>query len=739
MEFKEYLAIIRRRWLLFFPIFLLIIGTHMTWVSYLQKNRFTATSKVVIGNDDTARASGLESFPSSPWKGLSRNTKEATLGDYPVLRRAAELARGDMPFLSPQFVDGKLGSRIEESTVHVRSLFGDGEEELERLIEVIQGSLSLEALNDGQIVAVNCEGADDIAPLVFSWAVSEAASQFHTEKARENVSRDLDDLDVRIRTAEAEFEQSHIALASAQQETGIANFDDKQRVILDTIYRLEEQDSKLQASLRKNDRLIQYRLQQQGFGVGQAIEADLSSLEQSPELTQIRGRLIDAKITLDTKLGTLSHRNPEVQEAQAIVAGLEKLLAESQDRLLNDRYKDFTHETNDFIKENTLFGLERQVLAERIGELNSQLIDLNRQRQTFAPVEFTFVESQKHLEELKSTEKKARWIAAGQLGSVMVHDPAMHARPVMTAGTGVGPLTLTVLMAFIFALGVVYVVEYVDTRVKSEHDIRRYLNLPLLGIIPKENGPSRVLTDAPPQSEISEKFNTAATLIMSASKELNLRSLMVCSAIAREGKTTVSVNLAVALARKVAKVVLIDGDLRLSQVHNLLGVSNHVGLSNVLDGKVSTERMIEGVMSDEDFHGRQVSALSVVQRSHVPNLDVIASGPATSDPVQLLESGRLSKVIAELKQQYDFVIFDTPPINKVGDALTISSCVDGSVFVVGSGQAEQQDVAWAKHLLSNVQANVLGVFLNKFSKQRGGEYYYYYSDSKRRRRSRSFA
>ena len=93
MEFKEYLAIIRRRWLLFFPIFALIIGTHMTWVSYLQKNRFAATSKVVIGNDDTARASGLESFPSSPWKGLSRNTKEATLGDYPVPRRAAELAR----------------------------------------------------------------------------------------------------------------------------------------------------------------------------------------------------------------------------------------------------------------------------------------------------------------------------------------------------------------------------------------------------------------------------------------------------------------------------------------------------------------------------------------------------------------------------------------------------------------------------------------------------------------------
>ncbi len=738
MEFKEYLAIIRRRWLLFFPIFLLIVGAHMTWASYLQKNRFVATSKVVIGNEDAPMVSGIESFPTSPWKGLSRNTKEATLGDYPVLRRAAELARGDLPFLSPQFIDGKLSSRVDEGVDQIRAIYGDGEESLEQLITDIHGQLDLKALSDGQIVAITCEGTDPVKPLVFSWAVSEAASQFHNEKARENVSRYLSELEVRIVSAEADFEASQIELAAAQQETGIANFDDKQRVILDSIYRIEEQDSRLQANIRKNDRLIQYRLQQQAFG-GRAEAPNPSRMVEDPEVGRIRAKLIEAKIDLDTKLGTLSKVNPVVIRSQAVVAGLEKLLGESQDRILADRYQDFTYQTNDLIKENTLHSLDRQVFAERTAELNQQLIDLNGQRQEYAPVEFAFGQSKQHLQDLRSTEKQAQWIAAGQLGTVLVHDPAMRVSPLMRGGNGLGPLSLTMLMAFIFALGIVYVVEYVDTRVKSEHDIRRYLNLPLLGIIPKESGPSRVLTDAPPQSEISEKFNTAATLIMSASRELNLRSLMVCSAIAREGKTTVSVNLAVALARKGAKVVLLDGDLRLSQVHNILGVANHTGLSNLLDGRVSSERMIEGVMSDDDYAGRAPSAMGVVQRTRVPNLDVITSGPATVDPVLLLESGRLQRVVAELKQQYDFVIFDTPPINKVGDALTISSVVDGSVFVVGSGQAEQQDVAWAKHLLSNVQANVLGVFLNKFSKQRGGEYYYYYSDSKRRKRSRTFA
>ena len=141
-------------------------------------------------------------------------------------------------------------------------------------------------------------------------------------------------------------------------------------------------------------------------------------------------------------------------------------------------------------------------------------------------------------------------------------------------------------------------------------------------------------------------------------------------------------------------------------------------------------------MTDDDIDGRStVSPLSVVQRTSVDNLDVIPSGPAVADPVVLLEPTRLTAMVTELKQAYDFVIFDTPPINKVGDALTISSAVDGSVFVVGAGQAEQHEVTWAKHLLTNVQSNVLGVFLNKFSKQKGGEYYYYYyaNDSKRKR------
>lgn len=741
MEFKEYLAILRRRWVLFLPIFLLVVGAHLAWVSYLQTDRYAATSKVVIGNDEIPRGAGFENFSASPWKSLSRNTKEATIGDYPVLRRAAELARGDIEFRSPQFSDPKIAARVTEGIDHIRSMVGEGEKELEWLIGKIRSSVAVSGISDGQMVEITTVGPDPTTPLILSWAVAEAASQFHDEKARENVEMYLEDLGEQIETAERDLETAQEELATAQMQSGIASFDDEQRMILDAIYRLDEDDARLQAQLRKNDKMIQFRLQEQSFG-GRVDASAIAALENDPEVRRIRGKLIEAKIDLDSKVGSLSQKNPEVQRAKSVVAGLEALLAETQERLLTERYQHFSSETNELIQQNSLIALEREVLAERETELDQQLQELHRQRRIHAPIEMTFDESKRRLDDLRSVEKRAEWVAAGQLGSVVVHDPAASASPVPPAGTGPGPFALTVIMAFIFALGVVSIVEYVDTRMKSEQDVRRILDLPLLGIIPKDNDSGGLLTDVAPQSEISEKFNTAATLIGSVSDELNLRSFMVCSSIAKEGKTTVSVNLAVALARKGASVVLVDGDLRMSQLHHMFGCSNEMGLSSILDGQVQPTRIIEGALTDADYAGRVTSALDVVQRTFIANLDVLSAGPPNSEPVQLLESGRLARMVAELKQRYDFVIFDTPPINRVGDALTISSAVDGTLFVVGAGQAEQEDVAWAKHLLTNVQANVLGVFLNKFSKQRGGEYGYAPPEperTRRSRRSRSFA
>ncbi len=724
MEFKEYLAIIRRRWLLFFPIFVLIVGAHLVWVSYSQRNHFSATSKVILGSGE---GQNQPPIGINVLDGLSLSTKESTLTHRPVLEVAAALVTGESNFESAEFNEGEFQQTIEQGRRAIKTKYPDPQTAHSRVIESLTNVVSVSTSRDREIADITAEGESEAVALLLSWAMAEGAYQFHNEKARETVTSYIDNLQAKIAQAERLVER-------AAREVTPQDLSSQEKLIREAILEYKDRDAELDAMVRKQDKVIQERISKNSWD--RRDDAHEALLVTNKRMELLREELFKVKLTYETKIPTLAPEHPDMKQIRAKMIGLENAIAEEQGNLIQERFQRFSAKTRELISERGSMQLSREVYREQVERLQGELREVQDLRRQYAPKEAALADARERLANLREVEKEVRWYADSRLGSVIVYDPAIKATPVVLRGGGFGPLTLTMLMAFIFALGIVYIVEYVDTRMKNEHDIRRHLNLPLLGIIPKEPENDRLLVDAPLQSEISEKFNTAATLLQSVSSDLGIRALMVCSAIAREGKTTVSINLAVALARKGARVVLIDGDLRISQVHNLLRVPNHAGLSTVLDSRVNASQLLEGVMTDEELEGRQLGALNLVQSSGVENLDILPAGPQVADPVVLLDPTRLQRLVAELKQSYDFVIFDTPPINKVGDALTISSAVDGSVFVVGAGQAEQQEVTWAKHLLTNVQSNILGVFLNKFTKQRGGGeyyYYYYYNDKKRKR------
>mgnify|MGYP001598836614 FL=1 len=264
-------------------------------------------------------------------------------------------------------------------------------------------------------------------------------------------------------------------------------------------------------------------------------------------------------------------------------------------------------------------------------------------------------------------------------------------------------------------LGIVFLVEYMDTTLKTEHDVRRYMNLPVLGIVPHQPKGKGVLLPALASKDVvSEVFQAAATLLRSAARDLGLKTFAVTSTVPDEGKTTTSINLAVALARKGLSVILVDADLRKPRLHALLGVDNGRGLATFLSG---------GGDAPQD----------VLQETAVANLRVIPSGPVPGDPLNLLEGVRMKALLEELKGQADFVLCDTPPISSVGDTLTLAALCDATVFVVGAGLADQRRVAWAKHLLSHIEARVLGCILNNASLEAHG--YYYYDSSRNAQKS----
>ena len=187
-----------------------------------------------------------------------------------------------------------------------------------------------------------------------------------------------------------------------------------------------------------------------------------------------------------------------------------------------------------------------------------------------------------------------------------------------------------------------------------------------------------------------------------------MQTIVVTSAGPGDGKSTTVANLAVVMAQQGKRVILVDADLRKPTVHYTFEVNNLTGLSNVLTG--------------------QAQADQVVSATKVPNLSVMSCGPIPPNPSELLGSRSMGELLEELKRDYDYVLFDTPPLLAVADAQVLANKCDGSMLVVSSGKTDRQGAIKAKEMLVQAQAKLLGAVLNNKPK-RDNQYYYYYGET----------
>ncbi|MEE1133040.1 MAG: CpsD/CapB family tyrosine-protein kinase [Caryophanon sp.] len=216
----------------------------------------------------------------------------------------------------------------------------------------------------------------------------------------------------------------------------------------------------------------------------------------------------------------------------------------------------------------------------------------------------------------------------------------------------------------------------------------------------------KLITVENPKAIVSEQFRTLRTNINFSNPDKVLKTILVTSSSPGEGKSTTSANVASVYAQEGKRVLLVDGDMRKPTVHHTFGLKNTKGLSNVLT--------------------RQVSIEEAVQPSTLDNLSIMTSGPIPPNPAELLASKSMEQLIGELTAQYDFVIFDAPPILSVTDSQILSNRCDGTVLVVKAGEAEKAMVQKAKESLVASQANILGVVLNNFVLAKDNYYYYQY-------------
>lgn len=269
---------------------------------------------------------------------------------------------------------------------------------------------------------------------------------------------------------------------------------------------------------------------------------------------------------------------------------------------------------------------------------------------------------------------------------------------------------VAIAMAGMLGLGVPFLIEYLDHTIHSLDEVENACQLRGLGIVPKHqsNRPMSLLASGENSGhDLVENFRVIRTNLLSiGSVGAKPHVVMVSSAMPKEGKTVVSSNLAISFARNGGRTLLLDIDLRRGRMHRLFGYRKSPGLSNVLLDEVSLQ--------------------DACRPTSYENLFVLSAGKHLDTGTELLASDKFTNILAQLRQQFDHVIIDTPPVLGLSDTSIIQKLVDGVLFVIWSGNTPMTSVKAAVDMLQKHGANFYGFVLNRLDLDATQNYYQYY-------------
>ena len=259
------------------------------------------------------------------------------------------------------------------------------------------------------------------------------------------------------------------------------------------------------------------------------------------------------------------------------------------------------------------------------------------------------------------------------------------------------------------AIGIAFLLDYLDQSIKGEEDLIGRLGLIPLGHIPfvatgKARRSELVVMDT--QSSSAEAFKALRTSVLFATMDQQLKAVVITSPELGEGKSRTAANLAIALTQAGYKTLLIDADFRRPSQHRMFGRVRNVGLSNLIIQDANESDVIKPV-------------------DGISNLWLLASGPSPPNPSELLGSARMRELMAQLWHQFSYVIIDTPPVNAVTDASILAAAANATIVVVEQGRTTFPALRHTREVLDRVSSHTIGAVFNKVRASTGSYYYGY--------------
>ncbi len=569
----------------------------------------------------------------------------------------------------------------------------------------VQGSLSVKVLPGTRVIEIQCTdsnprlAADLVNQTIATYIEQNYKTKYEsTMQTSDWLAHELTDLKLKMETSQAE-------LIRYQKENNIFGVDDKQNLINSTLDDLNKRLTEAQTD----------RIQKEAFyNMAAEGHADLFAKDQAG------GTLIDRLRAKQSEL-----RTQYAQLRTQFGASFPKLVEiDNQLKQLQAECDEENDRLSLKLKSEYLAALRREkLLNAALDEQKKKSNELNRGAVQYDIVRRDAETYRSVYEGLLQKMKEAGVSVGLRSNNVRIVDsawaPTVPVSPNIPRSMEIG-----LILGLLAGLGLAFILESLDNTVRTPEQALAIANAPSLGVVPlgSTTGSSRdrklawksstareamsLVTLAEPQSDISEGYRSLRTAILLSSFKGPPKLLLVTSPLPGEGKTTTAVNTAVVLAQKGSRVLLIDCDLRRPTIHKIFDIPSQPGLSDFLAGVAD--------------------ANTLICPTSLANLSVIPAGAIPPQPAELLGSVVMRNCLTRWRQEYDFILIDSPPVLSVTDAVLLSAEVDSVLLVLRAGHTTKTALRRTCDILGQVNAKILGTVLNGLDVHASEYQYYYY-------------
>jgi succinoglycan biosynthesis transport protein ExoP len=477
-------------------------------------------------------------------------------------------------------------------------------------------------------------------------------------------------------------------LRDLKQREGLVNIEER-RTLLEQ--RLKELGTALNE--RKTERLQKEALWRQMSGARNAEE--LPEVMRSPLVQNLRVELANLERQQAQLLERYMEQHPEVVRVR-------KQITETRSKIRSEARAVIAAAENDY---RAAAGQEASI-SSALEAAKAEVLDLSRRTVSYDTQKRELDAANQVLNSLLSRSKETDVASELKASNIRVVDPAsVPDEPVKPRKAR--DISLGALIGFVLSIGLAFFLEYLDNTLKTPDDVRTHLGAPLLGVIPEvADEPQTIAGRAPDDdSPFLEGYRGVRTSLNYSWPEQASRVIVVTSTSPGEGKTITSVNLACILAATEGSVLLIDGDLRKPRTHTYFKARRSPGLSDILVGKAKPSEAIQKLANGLDF---------------------LASGTTAPSPADLLTNRSLRAFVDGLRQHYEWVVIDTPPVGAVAEPLILAPLGDGVVVVAGAEMVPRRAVKHTLERIADTGARILGVVLNRAQIEKHAYYYGHY-------------